>query len=104
MQDFAKAIAGLSENMTDDLLQTFIRNTGSDVSKSALIEGSKNVRPDIIVGGESYKSENGVLKSNGVDVELQGEIDLNPDSVIDELSDLAELYNNANLYGFSLKA
>ena len=83
--------------------------TGKKQSTSALVKGTKQIRPDAFIsfGADiQMTDENGQLMMNSnnqlLSVELQNKIDLN---VLDEntLINIMKNYLEANAYGFSLK-
>ena len=101
MQNLVSSMA----EFTNMQIQNLIQVTGSKTSKSVAISKEGNIRPDIIFSmslDSDYTKQGGVLYKNGVAIELQEEINLDiaPEEM---LNSLAEEYNAAGLYGFSLK-
>ena len=104
LQNLVMTMAGI----TNDQVENMIQVTGGMTSKSVAIKKEGNIRPDIILSmsaeteNSDFEKRDGVLYKNGIEVELQESINLNV-TAEDFLNSLAEDYNAAGLYGFSLK-
>lgn len=109
MQSFGKTMGVAGQQLADNLLTEYFKQTGAMRSTGATVKDAQNIRPDIIVGNITYDIQNNgapsqkVLTGNGVAIELQGKVDLDSQTAIDQLKQLAEIYNTANLFGFSVK-
>lgn len=80
--------------------------TGNKKSSSVAVSGSAYIRPDIIWSLNNpadFQKRGEVLYANNMSVELQSSINLD-ETATTELLNLAEQYNIAGLYGFSIKS
>ncbi len=105
LQAYIAQMADISNDKIEELIQSIVK-TGSKTSKGYTVAKDTSIRADIILGAENenYTKKNGVLSANGVEIELQNLIDLTgTQDVNDVLEEMALKYNNAGLYGLSLK-
>lgn len=109
MQEFGIALAAADANITQDMIYDFVKQTGNLKSAGATVKGAQNVRPDIIVGEVTYdikdvgKPAEKIATGNGISIELQGKVKLDEENAVEQLSKIANIYNSANLFGFSVK-
>lgn len=106
--------AAFIDGHTNQLIKTFV--TGSRKSKSSVVSGVKNIRPDLIVSDISMEltEDDGVLySSTGLPVELQSTLNVNwenlipaPDEMISDHSILQEFLDpvKGSFFGLSAKS